>query len=107
MIHEPRGAGSGQSTHPLSPSEKIAHGGNRTRGSLPLAPWPEERQPTELPPPPPLPIPAIPYLLFYKAELYHPPVPASASVPISSTLDPHSMSNSITSSTSSTASETL
>ena len=51
MIHEPRGAGSGQSTHPLSPSEKIAHGGNRTRGSLPLAPWPEERQPTELPPP--------------------------------------------------------
>ena len=51
MIHEPRGAGSGQSTHPLSPSrssEKIAHGGNRTRGSLPLAPWPEERQPTEL-----------------------------------------------------------
>ena len=40
MIHEPRGAGSGQSTHPLSPSEKIAHGGNRTRGSLPLAPWP-------------------------------------------------------------------
>ena len=55
MIHEPRGAGSGQSTHPLSPSEKIAHGGNRTRGSLPLAPWPEERQPTELPPPPPPP----------------------------------------------------
>ena len=35
---------------PLSPSEKIAHGGNRTRGSLPLTPWPEERQPTELPP---------------------------------------------------------
>ena len=54
MIHEPRGAGSGQSTRLLSPSEKIAHGGNRTRGSLPLAPWPEERQPTELPPPPPL-----------------------------------------------------
>ena len=50
----PGGAGSGQSTHPLSPSEKIAHGGNRTRGSLPLAPWPEERQPTELPPPPPM-----------------------------------------------------
>ena len=45
MIHEPRGAGSGQSTRLLSPSEKIAHGGNRTRGSLPLAPWPEERQP--------------------------------------------------------------
>ena len=53
MIHEPRRAGSGQSTHPLSPSEKIAHGGNRTRDSVPLAPWPEERQPTELPPPPP------------------------------------------------------
>ena len=49
MIHEPRGAGSGQSTRLLSPSEKIAHGGNRTRGSLPLAPWPEERLPTELP----------------------------------------------------------
>ena len=57
MIHEPRGAGSGQSTHPLSLSEKITHGGNRTRGSLPLAPWPEERQPTELPPPPPPPPP--------------------------------------------------
>ena len=50
MIHEPRGAGSGQSTRLLSPSEKIAHGGNRTRDSLSLAPWPEERQPTELPP---------------------------------------------------------
>ena len=25
--HEPRGAGSGQSTHSLSPSEKIAHSG--------------------------------------------------------------------------------
>ena len=50
MIHEPRGAGTGQSTHPLSPSEKIAHCGNRTRGSFP---WPGERQPTELPPPPP------------------------------------------------------
>ena len=43
---EPAPRGSGQSTHPLSPSEKIAHCGNRTRGSLPLAPWPEERQPS-------------------------------------------------------------
>ena len=48
MIQEPRGGGgggaggrgSGQSTRLLSPSEKIAHGGNRTRDSLSLAPWP-------------------------------------------------------------------
>ena len=43
MIHESPGAGSGQFTRLLSPSEKIAHGGNRTRDSkivdsLPLAP---------------------------------------------------------------------